>query len=534
MKDFQTQISQLRDSIYQGNVTDGVNQLGTWLQDDSLLPDERVAVLLELVFLSVACGDLDEAVSRWNEVRVLSESDNSIRMKAFDALFQMIDGENDHGLSLFEECLLKNADNFELYFLRGLGFTFLEQFDHAQADLERANSLCPNNVLIWANMGDVCVELHDIPRAISLHEAVLDACPDFRRSLMSLGILYFDLNRYEDGFRLFQCLVAYDPMNWFSWTCLGDIRLMTPGRTFQALPYYAAAIVAGTDNGQTYLNLVRGLYALGRYEQGLRVLLKFEKSPGHQWQDEELPTAHYLKLIGEVIRDPGLVQKNVFERRFQKLKPNNDSGNHLLFQVLASLCAFSYEDSIEKIFSCHMTCFIEMAKYMSSCDNRVIQPEEAILLGVLARMYIWHGLLFEARALLGMLNKAEEARVVDMTSMLWNCLYEHEEAAENAGIHIERFHEYLIRDRESEASYDQIRRGIKFDASAHVLWSRALSQSLESVKPGDFSRVLYRLPYEKVFDALELYLNQTERDRSTVLREFWAVCEMCLEIQFDF
>ena len=65
--DFQTQLEELRSSIYQGNVTEGVTTLGTWLMTD-LSVQERIEVLLELILLSVVCGDIEEALNRWTEV----------------------------------------------------------------------------------------------------------------------------------------------------------------------------------------------------------------------------------------------------------------------------------------------------------------------------------------------------------------------------------------------------------------------------------------------------------------------------------
>lgn len=524
MTEFQTQLEELRNSIYQGNVTDGVLTLGTWLLMDLAVSD-RIEVLLELILLSVVCGDIEEALKRWSEVQDFAQPDASIRVKAYFGFFQFLDGNKKRALALFDECLEAMPDSFEFYLLRGLGYSQYNQNEYAQADLARANALSPNNVLVMSTMGDICVEMHNYDRAIALHQAVLDMCPDFRRSLMSLGVLFFDLERIEEAFSLFQCLVAYDPMNWFAWTCLGDIRCMKKGRTFQALPYYSASVVAGATIAQTYLNLARGLFLLGKYDQGLRVLSRFEAG-GEHWGQEEILTVRYLQLVGKILHNPALIEaEDKFQPLFKKLKQCSDKENYLLFKILAHLSSITYQSSISSIFNVHMSVFVELAKYMSRCSERVILPEESVMLCILTHMLIWNGLTFEARAILGMLSRAEDPRISDATDYLWTEFYANREAAQSSGVDIQHLHERIITDRESEFAYNVFQSQKKLPSGVLDRWKICCSRALCSGKKNDFSLVLFHFPYDEVFKELDNFLNRSAERKDEYLNRFWEIVQ---------
>ena len=541
MTDFQTRLEELRTSIYQGNVTEGVTTLGTWLMSEDMAPHERIELLLELILLAVVCGDIEEALERWEEVQCWNYVGETVRMKAYSGFFQFLDGKKKRALALFEHCLEEMPDSFEFYLLRGIGYSQFNQYEYAQADLDRANALSPNNVLVMSTMGDICVEMHNYDRAIALHEAVLEMSPDFRRSLMSLGVLFFDLGRTEEAYSLFQCLVAYDPMNWFAWTCLGDIRSMERGRTFQALPYYAASVVAGATTPQTFLNLARGLFLLGKYDQGLNVLERFEKSDEH-WGQDELPTVRYLQLIGKVLHNPSLLESDdKFQPLFRKLGQCSDKENNLLFKIFGRLSSITYQSKISTIFDVHMSVFVELAKYMSKCSCRVIYPEESIMLCILAHLLIWNGLTFEARAILGMLSRAEDPRICDATDYLWTEFYANREAARTSGVDIQKLHELIMTDSDSEMALVLLQRYKHLPPDVQERWQRGCSQALRRKECNDFSRALFQFPYDEVFAELDAFLNRNPENKEAYLNRFWELSEECFErkaqgaaLTFDF
>ena len=527
---FQKKFQELRESIFRGNVSDGVTQLGLWLTETSD-KEELMEILLEIALLSIVCGDMEEAESRWSEAKLRAswlspeEAQNSesvARLNAYSAYFKVAHGQKKSGFARLEDCLLASPDDFELYLLRGIAYSQQGMYEHAQADLDRANTLCPDNVLIMSTMADICVELGERDRAISLHETVLEASPDFRRSLMSLGVLYFDMDRPDDAFRLFQCLVAYDPLNWFAWTCLGDIRLMQVGRTFQALPYYAAAIVSGTEDSLVYYNLVRGLFLLGRFDQGIRLMKQFS-AQGLGWDNQIRESVSYLRLIGEVLTTTNYLKSSEFASRFRKLSPYNDEANKLLFYLLNMAASLTYRENIQEIFGCHLAMFVYTAKYISLCEGRVIQPEETTMLGVLTHMMIWHGLMIESRALINLLDKAEEPRVIDMNDRLRNEFQRHAIVARQSGVDLELFHEKLIRYPGAEEFLNFIMLGQPDRVPVKTPWKSYLVEALSNNDLSDLSRACFEYPGDSVIEAFEAAISHLEAGDSDLTRlKMWS------------
>lgn len=525
---FQKKFKELRESIFRGNVSDGVTQLGNWLQESDQL-DETVEILLEITLLSLVCGDMEEAESRWASAKLHAADSWTPRMEAYGAFFMVAHGRKKVGFAHFEKCLLASPDEFEYYLLRGIAYSLQNMFEHAQADLDRANTLCPDNVLIMSTMADVCVELGEKDRAIALHEAVLDASPDFRRSLMSLGVLYYDMDRPDEAFRLFQCLVAYDPLNWFAWTCLGDIRLMQPGRTFQALPYYAAAIVSGTDDSLVYYNLVRGLFLLGRYDQALSLIESFSTNI-NDWNGQIRPNIAYLLLIGDILRNANYLKTNEFTARFKKISPYHDDANKLLFYMLNITSSLNYRENMKEIFGCHLAMFVYTARYISLCEGRVIQPEETTMLGVLIRLMIWHGMMIEVRALINMLDRADEPRVIDMTTALRNEIVRHMEISRQTGVDLEAFHEKLIRYPGAEEYLNFILLGETDRVPNKTDWKEYLSDALVNNDLQDFSRVLFDYPGDSAIGAFEASLAQLDPETASCERHaLWSKLRSYLE-----
>lgn len=519
---FHKQIAELRQSIYLGNVSEGVVKLVEILQS-SPQPEERVEILLELILLSFICNDHEEARDRWSEVNDYIGKDLSARLKGYQAVFDVFDGKRKRGLTALGKVIEEEPNSFELHLLRAIAYIQCNQFEHAQADLVRASTLSPNNILVLSTLADVCVEVSDIGQAMALHEAVLAASPDFRRSLMSLGVIYFEQERFEEAFRLFQCLVAYDPMNWFAWNCLADIRVSNPGRTFQALPYYAAAIVTNTEISLAYLNLAKGLMMLGKYEQAVRVLDLYPKMTEHEWHGEELTCVRYIKLLVDVIRTPEFIKAPEFMQRFKLLKPCADNASLQLFTVLSIVSGISYRADINQIFTAHVACFVQLAQYLAICNSRVIYPEETMMLGTLIRMFIWHGMRFEARTLLSMLESADDPRIQDMCAELWNEMYRQAEAEGLAGMDLGTFHHKIVHASGVEQLIEDVIHGEHVQMPNKEIWLEALETALGDAQNSELRRIFLNPPVlraiQTMTNAIQFYT--TEEEREDTIIDFW-------------
>ncbi len=522
---FKKIIAELRKSIYLGNVTEGVAKIMEML----LMPlddDEKIELLLELVLLSLACNDYEEAIEKWTEACDCRHDMQNLRMRGYKAFFELIDGRKKHGFAELAKVIEEDPNSFEFHLLRGIAYIQLNQYEHAQADLVRASSLFPENVLVMSILADVSVELNDIPKAMMLHEQVLTVSPDYRRSLMSLGVLYIEQERMEDAFRLFQCLVAYDPINWFAWSCLGDIRVTEKGKTFQALPYYAAAVVAGTEVANVYLNLARGLMALGKFEQARNVLELYPKNTGNKWRGEELMAARYLTLVCDVIKTPGILQTPEFLTRLKTLKPCHDEASKILFHLLATLASISYQEDINLIYAKHIKCFVLTAQYLTVCCNRVIYPEETVMYCVIARLMAWHGMFFEIHAFLRLFEQAEDPRVQDMANIIVNEMHKFAEISDKAYINLENFHQKIIqiKGHDEISVIDKIMSGEIITPPNKEEWIDDLQTALLNLQNSDIRRTFVQPPVLEPIQLFETCLNiqVPKEQQEDFICELWA------------
>ena len=520
---FIKRIEQIREKVFKGGVTEGNRALSTMLPLHTL-PEERIEILLSLILIALACGTFDEACDYWDEIKELVSKPMPTHVKLYSALFMYADHKRKRALQKFEECLLEVPDNFEFYLVRALAFMDSSQHEHALADLDRANTLSPNNVLVLSATAEVCMELGQTERSIALNEAVLNACPNFRRSLISLGVQYFNSDNPDAAYRLFQILVGNEPLNWFAWTCLGDIRFGQPGRSFQALPFYAAAVIAGSNLGMTYVQLARGCFMLGKFRQGVEVLHRYERKCG-KWTSEDIVTVRYLKLIADIIESPSCVKDPGFMTRFQQLKPRNDNATTALFHTLAAVCNLNYNDDILAIFGNHMSTFVTFAHYMQLCDYRVIHPEEALLLGILVRMFVWNGFLLEARAILGLLNRADEPYLRDMCDMIWSEVFAFYDKSKHAGVNLTELHTRLIHSSQANMFFTDMLNGRHRDDADCMPYRDWISEALEQNKNHDLGRLFFLTPSHDLFRQLEAMFVTPELYR-TELHAFWKACEI--------
>lgn len=527
--DLQQRIEELRSSIFHGNVTEGVTAFGTMLletRDDAA----RASILIEMVLIFLLCGDLDEARHHWEEYCDIAVPNESTRGKAFLAFFMMIDDRHRRAVNRFEECLLEEPNCFEYYVLRALGYMQTRHLDHALADLERANAISPDNVLIMALMADVYTELKQLDKAMALHESVLEACPDFRRSLMNLGLIYLDKGRRQDAYRLFECLVAYDPVNWFAWNCIADILEATSGKTLRALPFYAAAIVSGSEVNLSWICLARGLYTENRFEQGYRVLVDFE-SRGLHWKKDEIETVRYMKLIGEVIE--GSVTKDEVMSQLKRLRSFEFDFNHHLFTILHTLSHLRFEGDVTDIFVAELEVYMHVGEILISCERHYLQSEETLGLSAAIHLMIWSGMLMEVVTLLRMLGHIDEPQIQDMISLRWNEIYDHLEASRRAGIALEDFHEGILNAPNTHSYFSLIESSARDLIRAPREWRENLSAALHDDYCREFETILFDLPTDGIMTRLKKRFDDEVAKHNDhacdVYRRFWHAASVWSE-----
>lgn len=524
--EFRKDLSELRERIHSGEVTEGRNELMR-LSATERIRERLLEIFLDLVEVSVALGEREEAKSFLQEARRQIEGEAPERYEFYRAFLSPLGrrrtGREDR--TPLDGFVAQNPGCEEYYLVRGIYFLESEAYDHAQADLERANALSPNDVFVLSALGEVMMNLGDKARAISLNEEALGRCANLRRSLINLAILYYGDGRNEEAYRLFCCLLAVDPMNWFAWTCLGDMALSERGKTFQSLLYYSAAIVAGTTIPHTYLQMAKTLCFLGRPERALYVVKLLEPDV-RKWPKECQAVIRYIQIARDIARRPGgYDDRESFDRLVKRLGARHDEITVTLVRLLTRCASVNYSKSVTEIYASHMAVFSQMAQFMRLCDSRSIYEEEIVFIGLLTRYMIWNGFLFEARAMLYLMGRSPDPHLSDMYDMYVNELYKYSQMSENAGVRLSLFHEHVFHSEDLDDVYNYLTdKGIK---DFPPKWREVLSSFMRPPMPSDIELNLLGSvfdPLMKEIERLSGKVGDSEQEGA-----FWRACqEYCL------
>src|SRR5271166_3823835 len=98
--------------------------------------------------------------------------------------------------------------------------------------------------------------------------------------LRNTGYAYIRQGKYEIALRFFEALAILEPESAYDLQTLGALYLQT-NRPADAVKYLEKALRLETDHAPTLLNLTKGLFMLGRKEEGLKLanILKNETDP---------------------------------------------------------------------------------------------------------------------------------------------------------------------------------------------------------------------------------------------------------------
>lgn len=518
--EFRKVLSELRDRIHSGEVTEGMNEL---IQLSSTESDREhlFEIFLDLVEVALALGDREEARSFMTEVRRHLGGEFPERYEFYRAALSPVRGRTRSEKTPLDSFVAQNPDCAEYYLVRGLYYLDLEAFEHAQADLERANALRPNDVFVLSALGEVMMNLGDKARAIALNEEALGRCANLRRSLVNLAILYYGEERNEDAYRLFGCLLALEPLNWFAWTCMGDMALGERGKTFQSLLYYSAAIVSGSTVPHTYVQMARTLCFLGRPARALEVIKLLEPNL-KMWPKEHQAVVRYIQIANDICMDPvKYTDEKAFRTLLRRLVTRRDEITITLVRLLVQCASIDYESAVAEIYSAHMAVFSQMAQFMRSCDKRSIYEEEIVFIGLLTQFMIRHGFTFEARAMLFLMERSPDPHLMDMHDMYVNELYRYNSMEVRTGVHLGLFHEYVFKSGDFEdICHFLTDEDVK---SFNPRWREALVSFMSPPKTTDLELNLMG----SVFDPLmEEIFRLTEFDiRFEQEIEFWRACQ---------
>jgi len=156
-------------------------------------------------------------VMTWRQAAEEQESANQVTEWAnlLSAAWAAIEGETMDAALLFYEALrkkdLSGAAQSELYFIGGLIYSALEDYERAIADYDRAIELNPEDAAAHYNRGNAYADLEDYERAIADYDRAIELNPELAQAHSNRGSAYAALEDYERAIADYDRAIELNP-----------------------------------------------------------------------------------------------------------------------------------------------------------------------------------------------------------------------------------------------------------------------------------------------------------------------------------
>lgn len=104
----------------------------------------------------------------------LENSEDSLPLKGMLCKVHIFLDEYDEAVSLANSMLVKDIENAEAYFYKGMAASFTQQYEDAKLQFNLALEYGFDSVVIWKNMAKVCAEQGDIARAVVYYDKIIE------------------------------------------------------------------------------------------------------------------------------------------------------------------------------------------------------------------------------------------------------------------------------------------------------------------------------------------------------------------------
>ncbi|CAL2045500.1 unnamed protein product [Caenorhabditis brenneri] len=185
--------------------------LKTYMAGLDVFPED-VTMLTGMARVQEALGEFDVSVAMYN--RVLDAQANNIEAIACVATTYYYGGKPEIALRYYRRILQMGCSSAELFMNIGLCCLAAQQFDFALSSIMRAQSTLTDDVAadIWFNIGQVMLEVGDLPAASRSYRIALTHDPDHSESLVNLGILRYRDGNIDEARSLYAAAVAKNPL----------------------------------------------------------------------------------------------------------------------------------------------------------------------------------------------------------------------------------------------------------------------------------------------------------------------------------
>ena len=113
------------------------------------------------------------------------------------------------------------------HYILGFSASLEEEWEFARQELQRANTIRPNNPEILRCLGWVLFNMEKRVQGIVTLERSLNLDPENTLSLCDLGVCYLHVKNYKKAHSLFEHVLSMDPKNERAKECVEAIARMS-------------------------------------------------------------------------------------------------------------------------------------------------------------------------------------------------------------------------------------------------------------------------------------------------------------------
>ena len=196
-------------------------------------------------------GKIHESLQLFQETAMLNPHNVLVMKQIGRSLFLL--GKHHAALEVYDDALVAQPKDWEIYFNKGVCYVYLKQFAEAIDCFEKANGVHRQDVT-YMQIGRVYTMQEKYKAAVEVYLEALDFSPENPELLTTIGLLFLRLNESNRAFEYLGNALTHDPKNAKTILAAGSI-IQDFGDTDVALVKYRVAAVATPNSAQLWNNV---------------------------------------------------------------------------------------------------------------------------------------------------------------------------------------------------------------------------------------------------------------------------------------
>ena len=217
-------------------------------------------------------------------------------------VFNIINGNYQEAITLFDQALNNNKDNDYAWTNRGLCFTNLKRYEAAIESYEKSLSINKKSYLSWHHYGVSLKNIKKYNEAIKCFDLSIQIEPRYHISWNSKGLLLMELKKYKEALDCYNKALEIKPEYHLALNNKG-LALYHMGEYDKAIKSYRIALNIDPKFYLSWNNLTLALIDLNKYDEAIESCemgLRIEPNFHSLWNNKGLALFH-MKKYSEAI-----------------------------------------------------------------------------------------------------------------------------------------------------------------------------------------------------------------------------------------